>query len=59
MVLEIPKWIQFYTDTGSVPCCFTCANFDNPVCTLYGKEPPAEFAEKPGSCDKWLDKIPF
>lgn len=59
---EEPDFVTAYL-RGEVPkCCHLCANYDERgLCTVFGTEPPKEFAKTIGACDRWEsnDGVPF
>lgn len=59
---EEPDFVTAYL-RGEVPmCCHLCVNYDeHGLCTVFGTEPPQEFARTIGVCEKWEsnDGVPF
>ena len=59
---EVIKWreAKTYVANGPIECCHTCDYYDDKgTCTVYGMQPPEEFAATDKACDQWDMEIPF
>lgn len=56
-----PEFVRKWREHRGTPrCCHTCAFYtEGGMCEIFNSEPPIDFAQKEGACEKWKDEIPF
>lgn len=55
-LVQYEEWMK----AGPPPCCHNCDHYSaDGRCFAFSMEPPAEFVNSYGKCEKWEQELPF
>jgi hypothetical protein len=55
-LVQYEEWVR----AGPPQCCHNCISYSmDGRCYVFDMEPPADFVNSAGQCDKWEREVPF